>query len=59
MTRPCQFKLSPTCKGIADVMMTGTPACGAICIECGKAYQQKFPHRIDALTITPLKETDQ
>lgn len=53
----CEFKASPNCTNEAEVHLRADNDLSAnVCVPCGWHYQTKFPHRVGALTITPLPE---
>jgi len=52
----CQLHLSPDCEQTAEVQMRTLAIEAATCLPCGKAFQAKFPHVIDSLSIRAIPD---
>ena len=50
----CQLRCDPACDGRAEVAMVARSFHANTCLPCGKAWQKKFPHIAQDLSIMVL-----
>ncbi|KMS59987.1 hypothetical protein V474_07810 [Novosphingobium barchaimii LL02] len=54
----CQLNISTECEQDAEIRLRTRSIDAVTCLPCGKAFQHKYPHAIDSLSIAILPSAE-